>query len=156
MKKNIFIAVLIAGSVISAPAIAQPSVSASKATTENIAKNLEKEVEEYLTGSIVVTNPGGNEYRDLSIDPVTAQARLMRTKYYLPDYNTQEELAKAAVESFFAELKKIGASDLFTHGYRYNIKVVDLGNDRYQIFLGLKGNDFDELTEKEYPDPARN
>lgn len=146
MKKNIIIAVLIAGSVISAPAIAQPSAKSKLETKASVAKNLESEIEKYLTGKIVISVENVTAQRDLSINPATAQMRLLGTKFYLPDYANQQDLAKASVDKFLSQWERAVAGQNpkqnpshpdhpFSKGYRYNVKVVDLGDGRYDIFI---------------------
>ncbi len=143
MKKNIIIAVLITGSVISAPAIAQPSVKANLETKADVSKKLESEIEKYLTDQIVISVEGVEAQRDLSLDPANSQMRLIGTKFYLPDYANEAELAKIAVEKFFKQWEKTGGSNAnpshpkhpFAKGYRYNLKVVNLGDGRYEIFI---------------------
>ena len=146
MKKNIIIAVLIAGSVISAPAIAQPSAKAKLETKAAVAKKLESEIEKYLTGKIVISVENVTAQRDLSINPATAQMRLLGTKFYLPDYTNEQDLAKAAVDKFLSQWERAVAGQNpkqnpshpdhpFSKGYRYNVKVVNLGDGRYDIFI---------------------
>ncbi len=146
MKKNIFIAVLIAGSVISAPAIAQPSVKNTLEAKSDVSKNLELEIEKYLTSKIVISVEDVTAQRDLNINPASAQMRLLGTKFYLPDYSNEQDLAKSAVDAFLDQWERAVAgrnpkqnpshpSHPFSKGYRYNVKVVDLGDGRYDIFI---------------------
>ncbi len=146
MKKNIFIAVLIAGSAITAPAIAQPSIKANLETKSVVAKNLESEIEKYLTGKIVISVENVTAHRDFSMNPATAQMRLLGTKFYLPDYLNEQDLAKASVDKFLSQWERAVAGQNpkqnpshpdhpFSAGYRYNVKVVDLGDGRYDIFI---------------------
>ena len=146
MKKNIFIAVLIAGSVISAPAIAQPSEKATVQTKVDVSKKIELEIEKNLTSRIVIPWEDRSAQRDLNMDPATAQMRLLGTKFYLPDYTNEQDLAKASVDKFLSQWERAVAGQNpkqnpshpdhpFSKGYRYNVKVVDLGDGRYDIFI---------------------
>ena len=156
MKKNIFIAVLIAGSVISAPAIAQPSVKSTVQTKADVSKKIELEIEKNLTSRIVIPWEDRSAQRDLNMNPATAQMRLLVTKFYLPDYSNEKDLAEHVVNKFFDQWERAVAGQNpkqnpshpdhpFSKGYRYNVKVVDLGEGRYDIFIATD-------SPKEYTD----
>ena len=125
-------------------------------TKADVSKKIELEIEKNLTSRIVIPWEDRSAQRDLNMNPATAQMRLLGTKFYLPDYSNEKDLAEHVVNKFFDQWERAVAGQNpkqnpshpdhpFSKGYRYNVKVVDLGDGRYDIFIATD-------SPKEYTD----
>lgn len=154
MKNTLFIAVLVTGTVIAAPAIAQASNVEVNATISQ-ADQIKFAVEQGITSQIKAA--GEYDTRLEEILAVKSQSQLstehpefsaylgvLQGTYTLSDYESLEALVKDVAESTFAYHISLSPDAVNADprhensvenqkGYRYAVSVKDLGNGVYEI-----------------------
>jgi len=145
MKKNILIAAMIIGTVISAQTKAQQGNPGNPVETVITAQSLQDAIGEAIENSVKLWD-GSEGYQDESLDPHTRQERMYdrNTTFNSADYTSQEEFAYAVLDRYCNQIANNGAfrgveggdpREGFELGYRYNVEVQDNGDGTYQVFM---------------------
>lgn len=163
MKKNILIAAMIIGTVISAQTKAQQGNPGNPVETVITAQSLQDAIGEAIENSVKLGDwsPTIKGYRDESLDPHTRQERMYdrNTTFNLADYTSQEEFAYAVLDRYCNQIANNGAfrgvegadpREGFELGYRYNVEVQDNGDGTYQVFMLIACSKYYEDLSKSY------
>ena len=150
MKKNILIAAMIIGTVISAQAKAQQGNPGNPVETVITTQSLQDAIGEAIKNSMKLGDwsPTIKGYQDESLDPHTRQERMYdrNTTFNSADYASQEEFAYAVLDRYCNQIANNGVFAgveggdpreglRFELGYRYNVEVHDNGDGTYQVFM---------------------
>lgn len=161
MKKNILIAAMIIGTVISAQTKAQQGNPGNPVETVITTQSLQDAIGEAIKNSVKLWD-GSQGYQDESLDPHTRQERMYdrNTTFNSADYVSQEEFAYAVLDRYCNQIANNGVyagvegadprEGLFESGYRYNVEVQDNEDGTYQVFMLIAGSKSHEDLLKSY------
>lgn len=164
MKKNILIAVMVIGTMISAQANGQVDVVTNPVKTEITALNIQDAISKAIQESITLnterfTNAAGVLDESLDVRERPERMLYQNSLFNSADYETVEELANAALDRYCNQQANNGASagaenaDPRQHrqrGYRYNVKVEDNGDGTYRVFMLITGTKYGEKILNSY------